>query len=237
MFVGGLAILVAGAFFYHGQLRTVLLIALASPYERDLGPEASGTILVAGDSTAYGTGAFGSSHSIAGRLGKDFPDYSVFTISENGATTERLRTLLKTADLDASYDVIVLQIGANDILRNRAYDDIEKDIRSLLEFAKERSSHVFLMTAGNVGAAKAYVQNGVPDSALEARTREVRDLFMRVAEEVQVTYIDLFEEPATDVFLKEPKHYLAFDGLHPNALGYAYWYDKLARNLPAREEQ
>jgi lysophospholipase L1-like esterase len=138
---------------------------------------------------------------------------------------------LRATDLLPSYSFIVLQIGANDILQNRALVDIEEDLRGLLRFSRERSPHVFLMTAGNVGAARAFVRNSAPNPILEARTRAVRNLFLRVAEEEQAVYVDLFEEPATDVFLKEPKQYLAFDGLHPSAHGYMLWYRKLIEHI------
>ena len=52
-------------------------------------------------------------------------------------------------------------------------------------------------------------------------------MFIEVAAESGVMYVDLFEEPEADVFLAEPKKYLAIDGLHPSKEGYAYWYKTL----------
>jgi lysophospholipase L1-like esterase len=50
---------------------------------------------------------------------------------------------------------------------------------------------------------------------------------METAKEYGVHYVDLFVEPDEDVFVREPKKYTAFDGLHPTADGYAVWYTKL----------
>lgn len=196
-----------------------------------LGSDELGVILVAGDSTAYGTGVSDPNASVAGRIAADYPGYSIQNISENGATTHRLLQLLKATTLRDTYDLIVLQIGANDILQNRDDVSIQTDLDALLRLVRERTAHAFVLTSGNVGAAPAYVKAGKPDPRLEAKTRRVREVFRSVAHNRNATYVDLFEEPEVDVFFLHPDIYVAIDGLHPNAQGYGVWYAKLKSSL------
>jgi lysophospholipase L1-like esterase len=120
-----------------------------------------------------------------------------------------------------------VQIGGNDIIQQRLLSDIENDIKNVFTILSSHSDRVLVMTSGNVGTARSYMKNGKPNAALEAQTRAVRELFMRISKEHSVTYVDLFEEPEHDLFFLEPNTYLALDGLHPSEKGYGLWYTKL----------
>jgi lysophospholipase L1-like esterase len=211
--------------------RTGVLILLAHPYQRDLG-EGAPAILVAGDSTAYGTGALSNNDTVAGRIATDFPTYALRTIAQNGATVADVQTMLAEADLSKEYAFVVLQIGANDVLQGKDLAQSAQQLGQIVRLLKTKTDAVYIMTAGNIGAASAYVANGAPDPALQSKTLELRKLFMTVAETEGAVYIDLYEDPETDTFLREPSTYLAFDGLHPNGTGYGYWYQKLRLLLP-----
>jgi lysophospholipase L1-like esterase len=52
-------------------------------------------------------------------------------------------------------------------------------------------------------------------------------MFMQVAAETPLTYVDLFEEHEDDPFVQQPEKYVAIDGLHPTNEGYGYWYERL----------
>ena len=80
------------------------------------------------------------------------------------------------------------------------------------------------MSSGNVGTSAAFT--GTPRADVyDKLSRQMRELFISLAAESSVTYIDLFQETDEDVFLSEPKKYLAVDGLHPTSAGYALWYE------------
>lgn len=207
-------------------LKVGYLILATSPYEQQP-DDPQGSILVLGDSTGYGTGALDPSKTIAGRIGADFPAYSIENRAVNGWTTEQVASGLANDTAITEFDLIVLQVGGNDVLQRRPIAIVERDIRRLYEGATKRAKNVVHISSGNVGAASAYVTAGQPDATLEEHTRAVREVFLRVAGEYGVIYVDLFIEPAEDVYLKEPKKYLAFDGLHPNETGYGYWYSFL----------
>jgi lysophospholipase L1-like esterase len=206
-------------------LKTGWLILRVEPYQQ-AGTDA-GAILVIGDSTAYGTGAKRPAESVAGLVGQSFPNYQVKTVAENGATISGVTELLRQASPLDDYALILIQAGGNDILQKRSLTDIEQDTRVLLSEAIASAVPVVMMTAGNVGAAAAFASDGVPDAEYEAQSRAVLALLERLAIEYGVTFVSLFEEPDIDVFLKEPKRYLAADGLHPSSAGYQQWFTQL----------
>lgn len=206
--------------------KVLYLIAITQAYEQ-VGKPDGPRVLVLGDSTAYGTGVKNARASIAGRIGIDFPTATIINRGVNGWTTADLANSLEKNLATESFDLVLIQIGGNDILQKRPPSDVEADISKVFTSAEKLSQNVVMICCGNVGAAAAFTKKGQPDASYEAHTREVREVFLRVAPKYGVHFVDLFAEPAEDVYLKEPKRYLAFDGLHPNETGYGYWYEKL----------
>ncbi len=203
-------------------IKTAYLIATITPYEREV-PSAP-RILVLGDSTGYGTGADKNSDSIAGLIGRDYPDYTILNNSKNGRTIGEL--LIITEQLEGTYDLILLQIGGNDILQSRDVGVVEAELRTIVSQLSLHTNSIVMISAGNIGGASAF--KGDKAQQLEKQTREFRAMFMRVGNETSLHYVDLFLEPEVDVMSNNPKVYLAIDGLHPSSAGYALWYQSLA---------
>lgn len=208
-------------------LKTIWLIAEVKPYEQIGAGENPPSIFVLGDSTGYGTGAGKKQYSVAGLLGADYPRYTIINNSKNGRTIGEALIEIKTLPQEPTHALLLLQIGGNDILQKRDIDIVRTELTQLFKEAKKRSEHVVMISSGNVGTAAAFTGTKKAGE-YERITRQFRQMFIEVATESGVTYVDLFQEPDDDVFLKEPKKYLAIDGLHPSATGYAYWYEALA---------
>ncbi len=206
---------------------TMSAVIYPTPYEQRP-TNSSMRILVAGDSTAVGVGA-DSKDSIAGRIGKDFPSADITNVGVSGLRLAGLKQKLASRG-EATYDLVVLQIGANDITGRTSYADIQKTLGEVLHMADGVGKKVIVLTAGNVGAAPAFKW---PLSwYMTARTRIVRQIFMtEVAKHPNATYIDLFEEAAEDTFSKDIKRYYAPDFFHPSGDGYGVWYTKLRLQL------
>ena len=204
-------------------LKSVVLILQVTPYEQTV-PGAP-VILVVGDSTGYGTGAGKKEASVAGQMGADFPNYTIVNNSKNGRTIQEALVVLQTLQTDAHFELILLQIGANDILQKREIEVVERDLTELYVVAKKHSPQVVMLSNGNIGASYAF--KGKTAEAYTLQSRIFRATFIEAAKKHGVSYIDLFEEPENDVFVQDPKKYTAFDGLHPTSEGYAVWYLKL----------
>lgn len=183
-------------------------------------------ILVVGDSTGVGTGASRPPDSIAGRLYRDFPHSEVVNRAHNGARVEDVTRQLDHDD-DRGFDIVLVQVGGNDILRFTDLNRLRGTIGDVLEEAGERGQHVIFISTGNVGLAPAFFPplNWI----YTERTRKVRAVFMEVAAHTGVEYVDLFKEKDEDPFLRDPNLYYAADYLHPGSEGYRLWYEELKR--------
>jgi lysophospholipase L1-like esterase len=108
---------------YRAMKLATQLVSETKPYEQH--PEnPTQNFLVAGDSTAAGVGSVDNKLSTAGRLGAQFPDAEITNLGVSG---DRLQDLLKTLKnlSNQRFDLILLQIGANDITHFTPYKKID----------------------------------------------------------------------------------------------------------------
>ena len=198
-----------------------------APFGRD-NPKARVKIIVLGDSTAIGTGSKSNKESVAGRFGNDFPQAEIVNISQNG---KRIHGLIRDflPLIRGHYDLAVVQIGGNDIIWLTPLADIDRDLSIVVGKMKKSADHVVILHSGNVGLAPIF--SWPLDQLLTARSRAVRALYMKKAQELGVIYVDLFTERSNDLFLKDVPRYYAADGLHPSGDGYGWWYRKIREAL------
>jgi lysophospholipase L1-like esterase len=129
----------------------------------------------------------------------------------DSATPGRLSSLIA----GRAFDVVLLMEGSND-LADRDNSDIEpaiRGLRAMIQDAKSRGLRVFLATVPPMvpGGFRALPWSLVP--TLNGRIRSL-------ASEQGVTLVDI--EAA---FGQSFQQYIGFDGLHPNAAGYAKMAD------------
>jgi len=202
-------------------MKTLFLIARVTPYEQ--AGTGVGTIQFLGDSTGYGTGASQGKYSIAGRVGADYPTYTIENQSVNGRTIEGL--LEDTQNFSGQYDLIVLQIGGNDILQKRDTRTVLSELETLLTRLAPHTKEIIMLTSGNIGETPAF--SGAPATEYEALTRAYRAEVIALAQQTpHFTYVDLFDEPENDPFAQKPELYTSMDELHPSNQGYGLWYKK-----------
>lgn len=222
--LGAAATLLVGALFLTDGLqfaKTAYLIARVSPYEQP--GTGRGSIHIIGDSTGYGTGARHASASVAGRLGGEYPGYAVSNDSVNGRMIKGAQAAVSS--LQTHYSVMVLQIGANDLLAKRPVDLVVADMERLIAAAQLHADSVVVLTAGNIGAAPRFT--GAEADYFQQVSREyTHAMETMVAADPAVAFVPLFDEPENDPFVAEPEKYMAFDGLHPTGEGYGVWYEK-----------
>lgn len=182
------------------------------------------TLLVLGDSTAYGVGASKPEDSLPGLVSGHIGATYVENYSFSGAKIEDLEQQMQQIKRN-QYDVILLQIGANNIVaRDKAEDSEKKLEEKLLELTKLSKQTVFL-TAGNVGGAPA-----IPflfRSYYRNLTLSYHEKFQALGDRIGVTYINLYEKPEDDPFILHPEIYFAQDMFHPSSKGYEVWFSKV----------
>jgi lysophospholipase L1-like esterase len=223
----GLAILFQiGWFVWHVRIGRHLA-AIAKPYERIL-PEAKYKILIVGDSTVLGTGSKDPRESVVGLWGKNFPKASITNRGKNGRRTAEIPAVLEEF-ADASFDLMIIHSGGNDIIYRTPLDKLEQDLDAALRAAKQKAKVVAILHSGNVGTAPIFPW---PLSWFYThRTRQVRDIYVRKAQEQSVIYVDLFAERANDPFLTDVNNFYATDFLHLGPRGNQFWFDKTTATL------
>ncbi len=197
------------------------------PYEQK-NPQAHLKILFLGDSTAVGTGAKNNRLSVAGYFGGDFPRARIVNLGENG---QKLRDLIRNfhPSQKEKYTLVVMQIGANDILHFTPLSHIKQDLTTLLGRAKAITDCVVILHSGNVGSAPIF--SWPLNRVYAARTKKVKEIYLKTAKEKGAFYIDLFQEINDDVFLKNVGRFYSPDYLHPSGEGYRMWYNKIREKL------
>lgn len=202
--------------------KTLYLIARVSPAYEQPGT-GDRTLLLLGDSTGYGTGAANRHETTAGRIGAAFPSLKIENNSVNGRTAVEL--LAVANQLEGKYDVILMQIGANDLLAGDTPESVTKTIESLVEILKTHTEQVIVLTSGNIGAAWRFEGDKATTFANVSKTHDV--LMKKSSMANNFSFISLWTEPSEDPFVTDPKKYTAFDGLHPTSAGYAIWFAAL----------
>ena len=221
VFLGMIELSILGVRIYKGRR----IAAESTPYEA-IRPNASKTLLIIGDSTGVGTGAVRPQDSIAGRMAAEFKDVNITNLSRNGAKVRDVYEQLQGTG-DRSFDVIIMHAGANDILYFSPFEHLRESVQELLESALKKGTHVIFLSNGNLGLAPAFFP---PLSWIyTSRARKVRRLFMDVAAERGVQYVDLFREKGADPFAENPERFYAHDYLHPGSEGYRYWYEEIKK--------
>ena len=211
------------ALFVHAN-RGYRLATRSRPFQREL-PDCRARVLVVGDSTGVGTGALRAEESIAGLLASEFPDIAITNRARNGAKAADALHQLEALDPGRRFEAILVHVGGNDILRTTPLPQLEADITATLRAARARSDTVIFMSTPNVGLCPVFFP---PFSwLLTMRSRQCRDIFLRVSAELGVTYIDLFRERRDDIFSRNPRRYFADDRLHPSSESYRAAYDAI----------
>lgn len=186
-------------------------------------------VLFVGDSVAVGCGATRPEDSIAGLIAHEFPHVTIVNRARNGARTAEAIAQLR-AEGDARYDLILLAVGANDILKRTSFESLPAQIDTVLQEARQRSDCVICSTTPNIGLVPMFF---APLSWwLTLRSRQLRDLFAAAAQQHGAHYVNFFHPRSTDPFSREWQRYYAQDRFHPSSDCYRYVYATLRAATP-----
>lgn len=189
------------------------------------------TIVIAGDSTAFGVGGL-PQESTAGRLAAAFPHARVINVARSGARIGHVVEQLENIGCD-KVDFVLIHACANDVLEFRPIVKVEADLRAAIAKARELTDHVVLMPGQNFSVAPFFLRG--MSKVIMWHAVKVHDMVKRVTAELGVTFVDLFRDPAEDPFVKEPQRYYCPDGLHPSGEGYGLWFASLMMAVPLRK--
>jgi len=214
--------LIRYAAFKRGVGRARALAAACERYERRLSAGAL-SILVLGDSTGVGVGASRPEESIAGRLGADFPDADIVNVSRSGARVgDAIAQAAECASLGLRFDMAVLHIGSNDVVRGTNAGELAADCETLMVAMARIADRTVWLGPPNVGLAPLFPP---PYSWLvAARSRAAARIFACSAAKHEVAFID-FTTPEHAAHLgRNRQGGFAVDRFHPSSTTYGYGY-------------
>jgi len=222
---------------YGSRIRFSRRIVAKTVPAQSMSPSCRRTIVIAGDSTAFGVGAL-PEHSTAGRLAAAFPHARVINVARSGACIGHVfgqlaRVVEQLAQCRCSkVDFVLIHACGNDVIEFRSAKDFEQDLRAAIAIARQLSDNVVLMPGQNFAVAPFFLR-GI-SHIVTRHAVKLHAVVKRVTAELGVTFVDLFRDPTEDPFVKEPKRYYCPDGLHPNGEGYGLWFAALMGAVPVK---
>lgn len=209
-------------------LRDAQLRKPSRPYQyRSL--RARKRVLIVGDSTGVGVGAERPTDSIGGLLTAEYRDAELINLSVGGACIADVLTQLRAVGHDGRrFDLVLLHIGGNDIMRTSTMQQSLLAIGPLLTRLQQLGRRVVWLGPGDIGLAPLFRP---PFSWwMSYRTRLACDTFHRLATQHGVEYVGFHGDPHRLVLARERHIYFAADGLHPSSHAYRYVYGCLSRS-------
>lgn len=206
--------------YYQRLSAASALVRTTVPFQR----EGDGiSLLVLGDSTAVGVGAGKPEESVPGLFASEINAKFVENYAVSGAIVSDIESQMSRA-LRPAYDYVLIQIGANDIIRFRSATESAEALSVALK-KLPASQKLIVLTAGNVGGAPLFPFFLRQHYRTASQTYDAA--FRAVVEKNKGIFITLYDDPTVDPFLLESNRYFAADGLHPTSAGYAIWFEKL----------
>lgn len=202
--------------------RTERLPEAAGPRTGQNGQGARMRLLVLGDSSGAGVGVAHQDQALIGQMLQHLaPVTSVRwqVRARSGATTAQARQMLQGAGM---FDIAVLALGVNDVLRQTSARRFAKDYTALIEDLPVR--HILASAVPPLGEFAVFPQP--LRGYLGRRATRLDAALQAVCAQTGAVHVpfDLAPDP----------RWLARDGLHPGAALYAEWGKRMAGLALAR---
>ncbi len=152
-------------------------------------------------------------------------------IAKTGWTTDELDKGIEAAGIEGkTYDLVTLLIGVNNQYRGRPISDYEIEFQKMLtkaiQFAKGDPKHVLVISIPDWGVTPFAETRGTDREKIAKEIDDCNAAKERISIQLGVHYIDITEEYRKIGALPEM---VVEDKLHPSALVYKSWSEKLVK--------
>lgn len=195
------------------------------PFEQRLA-QPSHTLLIAGDSTALGTGASRPESSLSGLFARAHPDWTVLVQGRNGLFLRQLPMLLEH---HPPVDTVVLLAGGNDVLQNSLDIEMVAAVKRAIAAAKRLAARVAVVCQGNLGNVPLFPEK--MRRRLEEKSRVLRRTLRQESQRHGAVFIDLFYERDRGSWRDASDGFYSIDLFHPGDGGYRRWFEKMSEAL------
>lgn len=169
------------------------------------------SILAMGDSLTYGF-LVSAEENYPSQLSK-MSGYHVINAGINGDTSGEALERFPRFPENSSIRIMILCIGANDILQRQSMISLRQNIKKMIQMAKEKEIKILLVAVPN------FTLFGLSDL----------DLYEEIAQEESV----VLASGILSNILEQPS--LKIDQVHPNALGYEKMAEMIYKSLKEEE--
>ena len=147
-------------------------------------------------------------------------DLATYNRGINGDTSSGVLARLQTSLIDLAPSKVVLMIGINDIGLGRTNDEIIANYTAILSNIKQNlpTTKVFCMSVLPVGTQLLdYISN--------EQVVDLNSKISQLAAQRDCQFVDIYSDFVTQDGLINPEY--TIDGIHPNAVGYDVWTNKI----------
>ena len=191
-------------------------------------------VLFLGDSTGVGVGAGRPEAPLPGLLGAAFPDVQITNRCRNGARVgDVLKHISSAQGTAANFDLALLLVGGNDVLRFTSLSKLAQQSEELLDGTAKTAKQTVWLGSANIGSSPRLIWP--LNELLSQRTQRVMHLLSTLARRRGVDFIDFFRPREADFFARRADVFFADDGLHPSAASYQHSVDSLLQSSPPHD--
>lgn len=229
--VMALVAIIAGRFLRY---RTTSKGILSERPSADIMPaQPQGRILIVGDSTMYSAGVKDPAYTIAALFGAHYPGASVETKAANGARCRDVTRQL-AAGAAEHYDIIMIGIGGNDVVRLTGSAALRRQLRALLAAASAKAERVVICSSVNVGNVGFFP---FPLTYLyDYRSRLFGQLCQQAADQWDnVQFVNFYRPLNDDHYGRRSRaKFVAADGFHASEYANEYFFKLIVASAGLR---
>jgi lysophospholipase L1-like esterase len=150
-------------------------------------------------------------------------------IAKTGWTVDELQVGIDASTLEGEgYDLVTLLIGVNNQYRGRSVGDFEKEFEAMLlqaiGFARGKNDHVIVVSIPDWGVSPFAVQRGSDQEKVAAEIDAYNLAKASICRKHEVVFVEITEDYRT---IGSQSDMVVDDQLHPSALVYARWTEKI----------
>ncbi|MEK7540493.1 MAG: GDSL-type esterase/lipase family protein [Patescibacteria group bacterium] len=183
-------------------------------------------VAVAGDSTAFGTGASAFTHTYHYQYLSQQP--GTFQVQNVGAIGARVSDVTEQLNNISPVDLLFISISSNDVTHFTRLSDLSNQLDNMLTLAESKADTVILITPGSMGDVG--LLPWPVRTILGYRSGQVSVLTKEVAKNHQVIQVDMFSHSEYS-FARDPNINFAADLFHPSDTGYALWANAISKDV------
>ena len=150
-------------------------------------------------------------------------------IAQTGWTTDELAAAIREHHIDETFSFVTLLIGVNNQYRGRPVEEYKSEFEDLLRqaitFAGGSARHVFVLSIPDWGTTPFVVGDGKDPKQVAKEIDQYNASCRSMTEQAGCHYLDITDSTRENA---GKKGFLAPDNLHPSAMEYAIWAERLA---------